>query len=185
MSIDTDSKDSVDDNDASQIDGPELPRQSTDAEVEEFVDYEVRVKELEEKLVRSLAEVENTRNRFSKQLQDNTKYALTSFVKQLVNVFENFFRIIDNAPKDDIAKNEAFKAFFEGVDLTHKDLVSTLESSGIKRIHPLNEQFDHSLHQVISHVESDKASGTVVEVIQAGYALNGRILKEALVVIAK
>ncbi|MBL6785272.1 MAG: nucleotide exchange factor GrpE [Rickettsiales bacterium] len=165
----------------------ELPRDNSVEEKSETqnVDLELRVKELEDKLVRSIAEIENTRNRYSKQLQDNSKFALSGFVKQLVNVFENFFRIIDNAPKDEIEKNEAFNAFFEGVNLTHKDLISTLESNGIKRIYPLNEAFDHNLHQVISHVESESDSGTVIEVIQAGYSLNGRILKEALVVVAK
>jgi molecular chaperone GrpE len=166
----------------------DLPRDNSNdekAEASSDNNLEQRVKDLEEKLIRSIAEIENTRNRYSKQLQDSAKFALSGFVKQLVNVFENFFRIIDNAPKDEIAKNEAFNSFFEGVNLTHKDLISTLESSGVKRIYPLNEKFDHNLHQVISHVESDKDSGTVIEVIQAGYSLNGRILKEALVVIAK
>ncbi|MBT4989871.1 MAG: nucleotide exchange factor GrpE [Rickettsiales bacterium] len=187
MSTEKNNKDISEDNDNTQENNPELPRKNADeaSEQEQTVDFEQRVQELEEKLVRSIAEVENTRNRFSKQLQDNSRYALSSFVKQLVNVFENFFRVIENAPKDEIAKNEAFNAFFEGVNLTHKDLVNTLESSGIKRIYPLNEQFDHNLHQVVSHVESESDSGIVVEVIQAGYLLNGRLLKEALVVIAK
>ena len=73
---------------------------------------EKKVQDLEEKLIRSIAEIENTRNRYSKQLQDSAKFALSGFVKQLVNVFENFFRIIDNAPKNEIAKNEAFNSFF-------------------------------------------------------------------------
>jgi molecular chaperone GrpE len=191
MTTETNIKNDSQDQDTSvksQDNNIDLPRDnSTDntTEPQSEENLEQKVKDLEDKLIRSIAEIENTRNRYSKQLQDSAKFALSGFVKQLVNVFENFFRIIDNAPQDEIAKNEAFKNFFEGVNLTHKDLVNTLESSGITRIYPLNEKFDHNLHQVISHVESEKDSGTVIEVIQAGYSLNGRILKEALVVVAK
>ena len=191
MSTETNNQDNSQDQnltDKSEQQQADLPRDNSPDEKNEVSSddsLEQKVKDLEEKLIRSIAEIENTRNRYSKQLQDSAKFALSGFVKQLVNVFENFFRIIDNAPKDEIAKNEAFNSFFEGVNLTHKDLINTLESSGVKRIYPLNEKFDHNLHQVISHVESDKDSGTVIEVIQAGYSLNGRILKEALVVVAK
>jgi len=142
-------------------------------------------KDLNDKILRLAAELENSRRRNEQQASELKKYAISDFAKEVIGVLENFYLIIDNAPTEEITKHEAITKFFDGVKITHNDLLKVFEKNGIKRINPLGEKFDHNTQQVISQIESDKESGTVVQVVQAGYILNDRLLKEAMVVVAK
>lgn len=142
-------------------------------------------KDLKNKLLRLAAELENTRRRSDQQASDLKKYAISDFAKEVIGVLENFYLIMDNAPTEEISQNDAIKSFFEGVKITHNDLLKVFEKNGIKRISPLGEKFDHHTQQVVSQIDSDKESGTVIKVLQAGYILNDRLLKEAMVVVAK
>jgi molecular chaperone GrpE len=147
--------------------------------------HKQEVAELNNKLLRMAAEMENVRKRSEQQISDLKKYAIADFSKEVIGVLENFHLIMNNAPMDKIENDEVVKKFFEGIDLTQKDLTKVLERNGIKRIFPVGEKFDHDQHQVINQVESDKESGTIIEVLQAGYVLQGRLLKEAMVIVAK
>ena len=141
--------------------------------------------ELNNKILRLAAELENTRRRSEQQTSELKKYAISDFAKEVIGVLENFYLIMANAPIKEISQNKAINDFFEGVKITHNDLLKLFEKNGIKRIYPLEEKFDHHTQQVVSQVESKKESGTVIQVLQAGYILNDRLLKEALVVVAK
>ena len=143
------------------------------------------INELKDKLLRTVAELDNTRKRNTQQVSDLKKYAITDFAKQMITVVENFHLIIENAPKELIEKNEDLTKFYKGIEITHSDLEGLFEKNGITRIYPLGEKFDHNLHQVVSQVKSDKEAGTIIQVLQAGYTLNQRILKEAMVVISE
>lgn len=141
--------------------------------------------ELNNKLLRMAAEIENLRKRNEQQVKELQKYAISDFAKEVIGVLENFYLIIDNAPDAEIQKSETIKKFYDGIKITHNDLLKLFEKNGIKRIYPLGEKFNHDNQQVVSQIKSDKASGTVIQVIQAGYMLNDRLLKEALVVVAQ
>lgn len=147
--------------------------------------YEQDVKDLNDKILRMAAELENMRRRNAQQATELKKYAIQDFAKEVITVLENFYLIMDNAPHDQMTQDEVLKNFFEGIKITHGDLTKVFEQNGIKRIHPLGEKFNHDIHQVVSQEESDQEPGTVLKVIQAGYTLNDRLLKEAMVVVAK
>lgn len=148
-------------------------------------EHAAEIKVLNDKLLRLVAEIENLRKRNEQQTSDLKKYAISGFAKEFITVLENFQLIIDNAPREIIAKDKDLDHFYKGIEITHKDLTKVFEKNGIARIYPLGEKFDHNLHQVVNQVESDKESGIVVQVMQAGYVLNDRLLKEAMVVISK
>jgi molecular chaperone GrpE len=141
--------------------------------------------ELKNQLMRLAAELDNSKKRHEIEKQELKKYATSSIIKELIPVIENFHLIMDNSPKEEIAKNDTFNNFFKGIEITHNELNKIFESSGIKRLYPLGEKFDHHFHQAIKQEESDQESGTILKVLQAGYIMNDRLLKEALVVISK
>ncbi len=140
---------------------------------------------LNEKNLRLLAELDNLRRRNKEDLEKASKYAISNFVGDLVATVENFFLANDHAPREEIAKNDALKNYAQAIDMTQKEIVKTLEKYGVKRIYPLNSQFDHNFHEALSQIESDKEEGTVVQVIQAGYQIGDRLLRPALVGVAK
>ncbi len=148
-------------------------------------DSQEKISDLNQRLLRMAAELENTKKRAEIQNLELKKYAIQGFAKEVVAILENFHLIMDNAPSDEIKNNQAFVKFFQGIEITHQDLTKVLEKSGIKRIYPLGQKFDHHIHQAISKIDSKEESGTVIQVVQAGYILNDRLLKEAMVVVAK
>ena len=158
---------------------------SGDDKKEPNQDLQKEVIELKDKLLRTVAELENLRKRNIQQVSDLKKYAITDFAKQVITVVENFHLIIENAPKELIEKDENLKKFYKGIEITHSDLEGLFEKNNITRIYPLGEKFDHNLHQVVSQIKSDEEAGTIIQVLQAGYTLNDRILKEAMVVISE
>jgi molecular chaperone GrpE len=153
---------------------------------------QLKVVELEEKLakandqvLRGLAEIENIRRRAREEQEKTSKYAISNFVSELVLPVETFFLVCDNAPKDQIEQVPEIKHFVDAVDMTKKELMKILEKNQVKRIFPLNEKFDHNFHEAIAHIESDKEENTVVQVIQAGYAIGDRLIRPALVGVSK
>ncbi|MBM3579709.1 MAG: nucleotide exchange factor GrpE, partial [Alphaproteobacteria bacterium] len=141
--------------------------------------------ELNDKLLRSLAELDNVRRRSREEVEKTARFAISNFVSDLVVVTENFFMASENAPKDEIEKVPAIKNYADAIVMTEKELLKILEKNQVKRIYPLNQPFDHNLHEAIAHVESDAAEGLVVQVIQAGYSINDRLIRPALVGVAK
>ena len=157
----------------------------SDGVVELKQKHKEEVSVLNDKLLRLGAEIENLRRRNEQQTSELKKYAVADFAKDIIGVLENFYLIIDNAPSEQILESETFSNFFKGIEMTHSDLTKVFEKNGITRIYPLDEKFDHNMHQAIKQVDSEKESGVVVQVLQAGYMLNDRLLKEAMVVISK
>lgn len=146
---------------------------------------EEKASQLNDKLLRALAEIENVRRRSREDLEKANNYAISGFVSELVLVAENFFLACNNMPKEEMESSDKVKNFALGVDMTKKELMKILEKNKVKRIFPLNEQFNHDFHEAISQVESDEDEGVVVNVIQAGYSLGDRLLKPALVTVSK
>ena len=141
--------------------------------------------ELNDKLLRTLAEAENIRKRAREESDKASKYAMSGFVSDLVVVCENFFMAQENSPKNEIENNIAIKNYATAIEMTQKELLKVLEKNNVKRIFPLNQDFDHNFHEAIAHIESDSKAGSVVQVIQAGYSIAERLIRPALVGVAK
>ncbi|MDR2778261.1 MAG: nucleotide exchange factor GrpE [Rickettsiales bacterium] len=140
--------------------------------------------ELRDKFIRTLAELDNTRKRFSDERERALRYAIAGFVKDLINVMEDFYLAMASVSGKE--KSEDLKVFYGGIELIFGEMKKAFEKNNVRRIYPLNEQFNPDYHEAIGGIEnSSSAAGTIVEVMQAGYTLNGRVLKPALVAVAK
>lgn len=152
---------------------------------EKILQLENKVKELNDQLLRSLAELENVRRRSREELEKSSKFAITNFVSELVVIVENFLMASQNAPQQQIDQYPEIKNYATAILLTEKELLKILEKNQVVRIFPLNQKFDHNFHEAISFVESDQEEGSILQVIQAGYTIANRLIKPALVVVAK
>lgn len=160
--------------------------------VQQEISDEDKIKKLEEDVVkandralRALAELENNRKMSKIEMEKTIKFGISKLVNDLIVVSENFFLASNNAPKEELEANDALKNYFNAISMTENELTKVLEKNGVKRIYPMDQKFDHNLHEALSQTESEKEEGTVVQVIQAGYSLNERLLKPALVTVAK
>lgn len=139
-----------------------------------------------EQLLRTLAENENIRRRTQKEVEEASKYGMTSFARDMINVLENLHRAEESIAKDELTEGTSIHQIFQGVEMTKRELLSIFERHGIKRISPENEPFDHNFHQAMMHVVTkDQPPGTVVQVLQAGYVIKDRLLRPALVSVSK
>lgn len=140
--------------------------------------------ELKDQLLRALAEVENVRRRAKREVEDARKYAVASFAKDILTVGDNLGRALMAVPED--ADNDDLRALIDGVSLTERELLSVMERHGIRKIEPKGEKFDHNLHQAMFEVDApDAEPGTVIEVAQPGYVIGDRLLRPAMVGVAK
>lgn len=156
-----------------------------DPTVAKIAELEQKNSDLNDKLLRALAELDNVRRRSKEEVEKTARFAISGFVSELVVVAENFFMASENAPSDEIEKNPAIKNYADAITMTEKELLKILEKNRVKRIYPLNEKFDLNFHEAITQVESDAEEGTVVQVIQAGYSIADRLIRPALVGVAK
>jgi molecular chaperone GrpE len=143
--------------------------------------------DLKDRLLRTLAEMENLRRRTEKEIRDARDYAVTAFARDLLSVSDNFERALAHAPAE-LRLDETIggKALIEGVELTGRELAKTLEKHGVKKLSPLGEKFDPNLHQAMFEIPNPQVvAGTVLQVMQDGFALAGRVLRPALVGVAK
>ena len=152
---------------------------------EKIAELENIISETNDKLLRTLAELDNVRRRSREEIERSAKFAISGFAADLVLVVENFFLASDNAPKAEIEKVPAIKNYADAITMTEKELLKVLEKNQVRRIYPLNQKFDHNFHEAIAQIESDAEEGTVVQVIQAGYSISERLIRPALVGVAK
>jgi len=158
---------------------------ATDANKVDVEKYEDEIRALNDKVLRIMAEVENTRRRAERDLQDMRAFAVTGFAREMLTVQDNLIRALAAMP-DEMKNDGAYKGFIEGVEVTERELLNIFERHGIKKITPKGEAFDHNLHQAMFEVETDeKEPGTVMEVIQEGYVINDRLLRPAMVGVSK
>ena len=150
-----------------------------------IIELEQKLSEQNDKFLRTVAELENVRRRAREENEKTAKFAIANFVSDLVTVAENFFMASENAPKDEIAKTPEIKNYALAIEMTEKELLKVLEKNNVKRIYPLNQDFDHNFHEAIANIESEAKEGSVVQVIQAGYSIADRLIRPALVGVAK
>ncbi|AIW13343.1 nucleotide exchange factor GrpE [Vibrio tubiashii] len=143
---------------------------------------EAKIQEQQDGVLRAKAEVENMRRRTETEIDKARKYALNKFAEELLPVIDNLERAIQAADTE----NEVVKPLLEGVELTHKTFVDTVSKFGLKEINPEGEVFNPEMHQAMSIQESpDHEANTVMFVMQKGYELNGRVIRPAMVMVAK
>ena len=144
------------------------------------------VKDLKDKLLRTLAEQENLRRRTEREVADSRQYAVTSFAREMLTVADNLRRAIQAVPAEARAADLALANLMDGVDATERGLEQTLTKFGVRQISPKGQKFDPAFHQAMYELETpDSPPGTVTDVIQAGYVIGERVLRPALVAIAK
>jgi molecular chaperone GrpE len=142
--------------------------------------------QLKDQLLRALAEAENVRRRAQREREDAGKYAIANFARDVLQVSDNLHRALEAIPESALAADEALKNLHEGVSATERQLDAALERQQVTRIWPMGEKFDANLHQAMFEVPTfDQPSGTVVQVMQAGYLIHDRLLRPALVGVAK
>ncbi len=152
--------------------------------------YEESIEEitqLKDQLLRSAAESDNLRKRTAKQIDDAGKFAVNSFAKDLIEVLENLYLATDNIPAQVSSEDSAFNTVIQGIEMTKTTLVNAFEKHGVQRITPkAGEVFNPNLHQAVAHIEQPEfADNNIVSVMRAGYVLHDRLLKPAMVVVAK
>lgn len=163
---------------------PETPVEGGPDRVEAL---ETEVSDLKDRLLRTLAEMENLRRRSEREMADTRQYAVANFARDMLTVSDNLRRAIDALPAEARQNTDpALAALIEGVEVTERGLAQTLQKFGVRPIDATGEKFDPSHHQAMFEVESTEVpAGTVAEVVQTGYLIGERVLRPALVGVAK
>ena len=142
--------------------------------------------ELKDRVLRTLAEMENLRRRTEREVADSRVYAIQSFARDLVGVADNIQRALDAVRDSGVALEGPAKALVDGVELTERELLKVLEKNGVRKFDPKGEKFDPNMHQAMFEVPDARVpSGSVVQVIQPGFAIGDRVLRPALVGVSK
>jgi molecular chaperone GrpE len=152
---------------------------------EKLAKLEAELAETKDKLLRALAEGENQRRRFTREREESLRYAASSFAKELLSVADNLRRAISSETA--ISANPAAKGVIEGVGATERELLAIFDRHGVKRVEPaLGDPFDPHLHQAMYEIETaEQPPGTVAQALQPGYVMFDRLLRPALVGVAK
>jgi molecular chaperone GrpE len=139
-----------------------------------------------DRMLRALAEIENLRRRTARELEEARKYAITGFARELLEVDDNLSRALDSIPRRAADEIGFVKTLAEGIGITQKALAACFERHQIAKVTPeIGEKFDHNRHQAMFEVESDQPPGTIAQVLQPGYVIADRLLRPALVGVAK
>ena len=139
--------------------------------------------DMRDKMMRALAEAENTRKRAEKAQQDTSKFAIAGFAKDMLDIADNLRRALDAIPAD---QREANTTLIEGVEATERVMLTAFEKHGLQKIEPSEGKFDPNFHEVMFEAEiPGKQNGEIIQLLEAGYVLNGRLLRPARVGVAK
>src|SRR5210317_1358653 len=151
------------------------------------VSPEEKIKELEDKVIRTFAEMENQRRRFEKEKEDAFEYGGYAFAKEALNLIDNLERSKLVLQSDEALKDtEALKKTLEHLDIINKDLISIFTKNNIKPIDSINKKLDPNFHQAMMEIEDDqKEPGTIVQEVQKGFMIKDRLLRPSLVAVSK
>ena len=163
----------------------ELKEKTEDIKKEE--NLEDKLKTVEEKLLRTMAEMENQRRRFEKERQEAFEFGGFNFARESLSLLDNIDRATASFKNDENLKNNKdLDKIIEGIEVVKKDLISIFKKNGIEAIESINKKFDPNFHQAMLEVEDNtKESGTVVQEIQKGYMMKDRLLRPSLVAVTK
>ena len=149
-------------------------------------ELKLKLKDTEDKLLRSLAENDNLRKRHDKEIEDNSKYAIKNLSYSLLNVADNLQRALESIPNSEASglDDNVIKNLVIGIKAVEKELIDSLEKHGVKRFDSINQKFNPDIHQAVSKVQNEKADGTIVEEMQKGFKIGDRLLRPAMVVVS-
>jgi len=145
-----------------------------------------QIADLTDRLLRAHAEMDNMRKRAEREREETAKYAITKFAREVVTVADNFERAVQAVPAGAADLDPALKSLVDGVCMTERELMNALERHGVKRVNPMGEAFNPHQHQAMMEMQNaDVAPGTILQVYQPGYVIEDRVLRPAMVVVAK
>ena len=149
-------------------------------------ELKLKLKDTEDKLLRSLAENDNLRKRHDKEIEDNSKYAIKNLSFSLLNVADNLQRALESIPNSEASglDDNVIKNLVIGIKAVEKELIDSLEKHGVKRFDSINQKFNPDIHQAVSKVHNEKVDGTIVEEMQKGFKIGDRLLRPAMVVVS-
>lgn len=151
-----------------------------DSEIEKLRDENAKLKD---DYLRAYADLENTKKRCAQDMEKQSKYAISAFAKELLVVADNLHRALEAAENDNLEQLQQFK---KGVELTEAELMKVLNKFGVTKMETIGNVFDPAFHQVVQEVEDkSKPAGTIVAELQTGYMINGRLLREAMVIVSR
>ncbi|MDC0454462.1 nucleotide exchange factor GrpE [Candidatus Pelagibacter sp.] len=187
LNQETETQDSSNDKNKSEERDENNKTKSNDNEEIKEISPEEKIKELEEKLTRTFAEMENQRRRFEKEKDDAFDYGGFTFAKEALNLIDNLARSKLILESDETLKNtEALKKTLEHLDIINKDLISIFTKNNIEPIDCLNKKLDPNLHQAMMEIEDDqKEAGTIIQEVQKGFMIKDRLLRPSLVGVSK
>jgi molecular chaperone GrpE len=153
---------------------------------ERVASLEAELAEAKDKLLRALAEAENTRRRTQREREDASRFGAANFAKDMLSVADNLHRAVESAPPAE-ARDELTRTLLAGVAATERELLASLERHGVKRVEPKpGDRFDHNLHEAMFEIDAPgHAAGSIVQVLQPGYMIYDRLLRPAMVGVAK
>ncbi len=151
---------------------------------EQLSEIKSKLKDLEDKLLRSLAENDNLRKRHEKETEENLKYATKNFAYSLLSVNDNFQRAIQAIPRENIEKDPVLKNLIIGIEAIEKELHDVFEKNGIKPYDSLEQRFNPELHQAVSKINSNLEEGLIVEELQKGFMIGDRLLRPSMVIVS-
>jgi len=149
------------------------------------VHYEEEIAKYKDNWLRAAAEIENVKRRARQDIEKAGAFSIENFAKDLIRVLDYLYSASDAITDEDAIAHEPLKAAKEGIEITKKELLNAFEKNALKRLYPKGEKFDHNFHQAVAQVESDQTADTIVDVLQAGYVIKDRLLRPAMVTVAK
>jgi molecular chaperone GrpE len=169
------------------MDENENPLPETEIPVNEADALRAELADTRDRMLRALAEAENTRRRAEREKQDASQYAVTKFARDMLQIADNFTRALAALPADRReAADPAVKAVLDGVEATERQLLANLERHGVKPVDTSDGRFDPNFHQAIAEVPGNgKPGGSIVDVVQSGYMIGDRLLRPAMVTVAR
>lgn len=165
----------------------EAANPSTEQELDPMQVLMAEVAELKDQRLRMAAEMENLRRRTAREIKDAKSYAISGFARDMLQVSDNLQRALAAVPEQaEAASDNGLKTLVEGVELTERAMLSTLERHGVRKLEPMGQKFDPNFHQAMYEVpNTDVPNNTVVDVVQPGYVIGDRMLRPAMVGVSK
>jgi len=164
----------------------EDPPEQNEGQSEKISVLEEELDKAKDQMMRAVAEAENTRRLARKEREDAKKFGISGFARDLVDVADNLRRALEAVPEDLLETEPRLKNLVEGIEATERELLRSFEKNGVEKIEPIDEPFDPNFHEVMFEAPgTGKQPGIIVQVIEVGYVLNGRILRPARVAVAK
>ena len=159
-------------------------KKGKDASENIIFELKIKLKDIEDKLLRSLAENDNLRKRHEKEIEDSSRYAIKNLSYSLLPAVDNFQRALNSIPGNEKKDDSVVKNLVIGIKAIEKELMDALEKNGVTIFESLNQKFDPELHQAVSKVNSEKEEGIIVEEMQKGFKIDQRLLRPAMVVVS-